>query len=339
MSTAIPVRALLPALLLTVGGARAAEPWHTLEGHKGDVRCVAISPDGKRVASGGADGTIRIWDVATGKQLFSLDASPAEVDCLTFRPDGRTLIVSSSHTRREKVTGHLIWWDLAKRRPVRRLDFPFCLFMRLSPDGKTLVTGSGEQNDHHVKIRDPETGKELASLLADEYPGAPAFSPDSKLLAIGGGSRLKWGVRIWDVQTRKQLASYGVEGVRDLAFSPDGTVLASGHDALQRGNGLRLYLLKKPKKGSQSWGLLGSAYRLAFTRDGKYLLATGIGQVSVLDAETGKVIKRLPAHYAQIPDMAVSRDGRLLVTAGGGDETVRLWRLDRILPPRPRGGK
>jgi WD40 repeat protein len=211
--------------------------------------------------------------------------------------------------------------------------------MRLSPDGKILATGSGVQNDHHVKLRDAETGKELASLLADEYPGAPAFSPDSKLLAVGGGSRLKWGIRIWDVRTRKQRAAYSVEGVRDLAFSPDGTVLASGHDALQQGNGLRLYLLKKPKKGSQSRGLLGEAFRLAFTQDGKYLLATKIGQVSVLDAETGKVIKRLPAHYAKIQDMAVSRDGRLLATAGGGDETVSLWRLDRILPPRPRGGK
>jgi hypothetical protein len=261
------------------------------------------------------------------------------VDSLAFRPDGRTLIVSSSHSQREKITGHLTWWDLARRRPVRRLDFPFFLFMRLSPDGKILVTGSGEQYDHHVKIRDAETGKELASLLADDFPGAPAFSPDSKLLAVGGGSRLKWGIRIWDLKTRKQLASYGVKGVRDLAFSPDGTILASGHDAPWQGQGLLLYLLKKPKKGSQFQALLGDAFFLAFTRDGKYLLTTRIGQVSVLDAETGKVIKRLPAHGAKILDMALSRDGRLLATAGGSDETVRLWRLDRLLPPRPRGGK
>jgi WD40 repeat protein len=166
----------------------------TLKGHTDWVLSVAYNPDGKQLASGSVDQTVKIWDATTGQEIRTLRGHTGAVWSLAYSPDGKRLASASADTTVkvwDATTGREILTFKGHTNPAGPVAF--------SPDGKCIASG----DDHAmVKVWDATTLQELDSLEGDAgWVSSVAFSPDGKRLTI---SWLKDGtVSVWEVLTQR----------------------------------------------------------------------------------------------------------------------------------------
>lgn len=312
---------------IRIWDVRTGDQKHAVTGHTGGVDSVAFNPDGKFVASGHGDGVIRFWDAETGLHLKTFKKG-YEASGLVFSEDGKTFAyadgldirLQDAHTGEEKMllTGHT--WGMHS--------------MVLSPDGDTLASGS---EDTTIRLWDMRTGEHKKTLSGHQHRVySVAFSPDGKTLASGSDDNT---VRLWDVdtgETERILTGHAgefegvnngpssVEGVKSVAFSPDGKTVASGGGD----NVIHLWDIGTGKRKKTLVGHTHWVFSLAFSPDGKTLASGSVdSDIRLWDLQTGQHKKTLTGHGNWVRSIAFSSDGKTLVS-GSDDGSVLLWKID-----------
>jgi RNA polymerase sigma factor (sigma-70 family) len=298
------------------------------EGHHARIEVVAVSPDGRLVASGGYDQVIQLWDMATGKPIRTLSYPPQDhIFAVAFSPDGQTLASSSTGTRDPSIR----LWDVATGKEIRKLlaprandaDGPY--HMAFSADGKVLIAGDRDGFIRHFEVA---TGKTLRSHgnKPGENPATGALSPDGRLLASGDVDGL---LRVWDTATGKNTASFESEkrhSVCAVALSPDNKTLASVD---YHGD----VCLWEVPAGKMIQSLPGNRAKgdavLAFSPDGRILATASRGTVHGWEVSTGKKLFQLGKHQGPVTCLAFSSDGLKLVS-GSWDTTLLIWDVSRF---------
>jgi WD40 repeat protein len=255
----------------------------TLKGHDSIVYSVSFSPDGKTLASGSEDKTIKLWDVATGKPITTLTGHTSTVYGVSFSPDGKTL-ASRSDDKTIKL------WDVATGKPITTLTGHDSQVnsVSFSPDGKTLASGS---EDKTIKLWDVATGKPITTLKGHaSWVYSVSFSPDGKTLASGSTDNT---IKLWDVATGKPITTLtGHDSwVYSVSFSPDGKTLASGSSDKT----IKLWDVATGKPITTLTGHDSPVFSVSFSPDGK-TLASGSDdktiKLSKLDLDLDNLLVR-----------------------------------------------
>jgi RNA polymerase sigma factor (sigma-70 family) len=322
--------------------------------HGERVYSLALSPDGRQLASRGLDGAVRVWDFRSGKEVtsFPLLRSGSWNDTVVYSPDGKYLAASTYLDGSGDSV--LLVWDAATWREIRRFGINNGRVGTIawSPDGKTLAGIAGAI----IRIWNAETGAELRRLAGhtDDVEKI-AFSPDGKLLASGSRDA---SIRLWDVATGVQArqlegklvlaCDYELNpglrsiatlqavlirkqpGVMELAFSPDGKtvfVAASG------GHQFRHWNATTGKELPHWPGDPGGIEAFTFISDGKTLASVEWGGlVRLWETASGNEIRQFHGQDGHAISIAASADGKTL--AVGGERTIRIWSSDgkEVLP-------
>ncbi len=277
--------------------------------HKMGVRALAAAPDGRTIASGGADNNVMVYDVPTGTRTFVLEGHTGEVWGLSFRGDGLQL-ASASNDR------SIIIWDLPTRRRMARLrgHESSAFGVAFHPGGESLLTGG---RDRTVRSWPAAEVSETRALDVSARLHAVAFQPRGAgardgLVALGGERGL---IGLYDTQTWKPVRRCeGITGeVAELAFNPEGTRLAAAADEAT-------VVVFDPATGKEVARLTHEGTRvlgLAWSGDGR-VLATGAngGQVHLWDARTWKPLRLFAPEPQYVQSLAFQPGGRLLAVTG-----------------------
>ncbi len=298
---------------------------------KGDrLDCFAHSPDGQLLAVGEPTGTVRLWEIATGKERFALKKHLASCTALTFSPDNRILASGDKE-------GVVSLWDVATGNIVRTLDpkidqgpgeYLGIGSLSFSPDGKTLLSSHRDW----VVFWDAATGKKIRRLPNDP-PRALHYLPDGKTLIAGGDYRWSYGANTFRfVESETGKPCRNVDGhdasIEALAYSPDGKYIATNDGGNKAPPELRVWEVSTGRVVFQNV-TRGSVHMtsLAFSPKGDVLAAAHWNTITLWDLKTNKPRRTLP-NYQAAPSgsLAFSTDGTKLACAGQ-DNSIRVWDL------------
>lgn len=282
----------------------------------GEVLSVALSPDGRTIVSGQGDGTVTLWDVASGETLWSIAAHEDELTSVEVSPDGERVISSG-------FDGQAVIWDVATQQQVVSFDVPSDVVVTsvaYVPDGTQVIAGT---DVGLVLAFDSATGELLNALAGhDDFINSVAVSPDGTHALSGSDDTT---AILWDLSAGdpiQQLVGH-TDWVTGVAFSPiDQTALTGSEDGsvilwdLQTGDLLRTY--------NEHAGIV---HEVAYSPDGRYALSSSDDtSVIVWEVNSGVVLERLVGHIQGVVDVAFHPDGATAIS-GSYDGSIVVWDL------------
>jgi WD40 repeat protein len=293
-------------------------------GHEGEVRSVAYSADGSRLVSGGADGTVRLWDTTTRTALHVWRNGHGDLTRAVMSPDG-SLVAAGTQD------GWVTTWDATSGTGITsfQTNDGQVLDLEFSPDGHTLIT-SGMTGV--ARLWDTATWSQKLSVPPVPLGPIPAvaFAGDGRTFVTGGDDRL---ASAWDAQTGALLSTSvgNTSTIYGVAANMDGSRIATaGRDETARvfdaATGLQLAIMRGTGDGVNA---------VAFSPDGGTVATAGAdGLVRLWDPATGSQRSTLAGHGGLVWDLAFDPTGRYLTTAGR-DGTIRTWALEpfEVLAP------
>jgi WD40 repeat protein len=286
----------------------------TLEGHN-SVHDVAVTPDGKRAVSASWD-TLTVWDLATGRELRTLEGHSARVNSVAVTADGKR-VVSASDDRTLKV------WDLDTGCELRTLEghSDGVNSVAVTPDGKWAVSAS---HDKTLKVWDLETGGVLRTLEGHtEWVYGVAVTPDGRRAVSASWDKT---LKVWDLETGRALRT--LKGHSDhvvgVAATPDGTQAVSASED----HTLRVWDLATGRTVHTLEGHSDKVRGVAVTPDGKWAVSASEDKtLKVWNLETGGALLTLEGHSSGVTGVAVTSDGKRAVSASW-DATLKIWDLE-----------
>jgi WD40 repeat protein len=314
MSAAIPTSLPLPGRreVITAANVGDLEKITVLTGHSDRVTDLAFSGDGAYLASTGYDGKIHLWEVSSWQEVYTLPISEGELNTIAFSPDGSLL-----------ASGQAVW-DVATGEVVHSLveHLSAPAHVAFSQDGSQLVVEASRT----IKVWGVASWEEVLAFTApteSRWLFGISYSPDGKWLASGSGGN--GTVYFWSAATGELVFSLeqgNERDVHDIAFSPDGTILATGGTDYYA----RIWDISEKKVLHEMW-LIGM-YSLALSPDGSLLATAGPDRsVKLWDTQSGKLLCSLP-HADELMAVAFSPDGRL-IASGGYDTTIVIWGISQ----------
>lgn len=275
------------------------------------VQGLAYSPDGRWVAVGLHNGNIKLFEVATRREINTLTGHTASAYAVTISPNGR-LIASASWDKTVRL------WDAISGHQIKTLQGheDKVYSVAFSPDGQTLASSD---NNGVVRLWDTTTGQVRLKLSVAETPvWAVAFSPDGKKIITAGDD-----AKIFQVKNGTEiLALKHATPLTTAAFSPDNRyVITASRDS----SAAKLWHATTGKEIKSFSGHTGTLWGVVFSPDGQMLATTGDDSVVKLwNVQTGQELSTFRGHQMLVAALAFSPDGQTLAT-GSWDKTIRLW--------------
>ena len=286
----------------------------TISGHQNIIHSIALSPDGKRIVSGGWGRNIKMWDAASGAELMTFSGHEDNVGSVAFSPDGKRL-VSGSADKTVKL------WDVESGTELMTLrghdnDVWHVTF---SPDGKRIASATYGKV---IKIWDAIAGVEVTNIQhGGVYVGGLAFSPDGKYIASGDFGK----ICIWDANSGAEsmtIPAAHKSWVMCVAYSPDGKHIVScgGWDpkikVWDASTGKEIMILR----GRSQW-----VNCVSYDSNGRFIISgSQDNTIDVWDANTGDELMTLRGHHGPVRSALFSPNGKKIVSCSI-DKTIKLW--------------
>jgi WD40 repeat protein/tRNA A-37 threonylcarbamoyl transferase component Bud32 len=299
-----------------VSGSQGRRCLLTLTGHGRWVMAVVISPDGKRIASGGLDDAIKVWNLESGELLLTLKGHTKPVNCLAISPDCQILVSGSDdHTLKvwNLATGALLQTLHGHSRDINSVA--------IHAGGQLLASGSEDRTARLWKLGTGEPVQVFSNLAG--MIRAVAISPDGQLLASGG---LDNQVKLWSLKQgtlSQTLPKSHYSAINAIAFTPDGKTLISG----SKDKTIKLWNVGTGEVIRSLTGHSDSVNAIALSQNGR-LLVSGSSDTTLKlwNIETGELKGTLADHISAVNAVSLSPDGRRVASASS-DTTVKLWQL------------
>jgi WD40 repeat protein len=324
------VLVLVAGLLFWVAKSLTVSEVRQFAGHTGIINAVAFTPDGRLAVSGSDDGSVRVWDLATGQEVTRFTRHVVPVKGVAVLPDGKTAVSAGVETLRV--------WDIASGKEINRVEGHrgALTCVAVTPDGQSALLSSRNDKDFHLWELDQQRRYVPRQVFRGhtDWVNSVALSRDGSRAVSGGDTT----VRLWDVATGKQLhcLSGHKDTVKSVAISPDGDrVVSSGLDGT-----VRLWDAETGKELRRLEGHASWVMCVAFSPDGKRIATASEGVVRgrkdeslfekytirVWDVETGSELLHSQGGDGGVRCVAFSPDGTRLLS-GGDDRVLRLWRI------------
>lgn len=334
--------------LVRLWDTNTLRPFEPTTGHRAPIQHAELSPDGKRLLTWAEDETVRLWDLATGKELRAFAGAigapsdhPRFEAPATFTPDGTAILYSTTKRliARDLLTGTEapLPGDMAKLDAVR-----FAVF---APDGSAVLTWNLEPNfGYRFEVWDWPSGKKRFALTDVMTMKSPGFSPDGSGVYLDATAPARW-----DAKTGKELplpeAWKGVERVHPLlALRPNPRWLFHEDDrglarVIEAGTAKPLTRFRFEQVGEETW--LNAYWGLAVSpTGGQYAWSWQIGneEIELSESATCTVRRTLRGHRGEARVLGFTPDGTKLLTASG-DHTVLVWDMRLLSVPLPEALK